>query len=259
MVFEKVSKTFVDLKFRKVQALQDINLYVKSGEFIAVLGPSGCGKSTLLRLAAGLDEPTAGRVVYQNEVITGPSPDRGLVFQAYNAFPWLTVRENVAFGISQDAEESHSDEISKWLSVTGLSEFADCYPKVLSGGMRQRVALARTMIVKPGLLLLDEPFGALDELTRDSMQRLLLQLARDSDCTVLLVTHDIREAVLLSDRVILLSPRPGQIVEVFNSPLPKPRTRHLMKSPEFDRLHECIVERLGDQAGNAFSTEARTA
>ena len=244
--FEKASKTFVDSKFRKTHALENVSLSIQAGEFIAILGPSGCGKSTMLRLAAGLDSPTSGTVTFRGEPVTGPSPERGLVFQAYNSFPWLTVRQNIAFGLASNETPKQREEVSKWLAVTGLNEFAEAYPKVLSGGMRQRMALARTMIVKPQLVLLDEPFGALDERTRNSMQQLLLQVVADSGCTVVFVTHDIREAILLSDRVILLTPRPGQIAHIFEPKLTKPKHREQMTTGEFGAMYDLVLSCLED-------------
>ncbi|MGC2112843.1 MAG: ABC transporter ATP-binding protein [Candidatus Korobacteraceae bacterium] len=240
--FDKASKTFLGRKQRPVLALQDISFYVRNGEFVTLLGPSGSGKSTILRLAAGLETANSGAVTYQGRPVSGPSLDRGFVFQSYSAFPWLTVRENTAFGLANRSEDGQEQEVSKWLSLMGLSEFADAYPKTLSGGMRQRLALARSMIVKPKLLLLDEPFGALDERTRETMQQLLLDVVSNSDCTVLFVTHDIREAIFLGDRVIVLSGRPGRVLRDVVCPLPKPRRRQHLAMPEFNSLYETILD-----------------
>lgn len=238
---EAVDKTYIDQKYRAVHALQNISFSLLRHEFVSIIGPSGCGKSTLLRLASGLERATAGSVTYQGLEVTGPEPDRGLVFQAYNAFPWLTVRENISFGLQ--ARGRHDGvEVSKWMQLMGLTDFADSYPKTLSGGMRQRLAIARAMIVKPQLLLLDEPFGALDERTRATMQQLLLSVVSQSGCTVLLVTHDIRESILLSDRIILLNARPGRIAKIVTSTLPKPRTRQLLKTPEFSFMYDSLLE-----------------
>jgi ABC-type nitrate/sulfonate/bicarbonate transport system ATPase subunit len=242
--FKQVGKSFTDQKLRKVRALENVSISLAQGEFLAIIGPSGCGKSTLLRLAAGLDFPTSGEVTFAGRPVSCPSPERGLVFQAYNSFPWLSVRQNIAFGLDGDAVAQREDEIKKWLEVTGLSEFSDSYPKTLSGGMRQRMALARSMIMNPKLLLLDEPFGALDEHTRERMQQLLLRTVAASSCSIIIVTHDVREAILLSDRVIQMSPRPGKVENVFLSPLSKPRSREQMKTPEFMALHQKIVDQL---------------
>lgn len=242
--FENASKSFVSATGQSVLALQNVSFPVHRGEFVTLIGPSGCGKSTLLRLAAGLEMATAGNVLYARQPITSPGLERGFVFQSYSAFPWLTVRENIGFGLRKARQGSVEPEISHWLDVTGLTEFADSYPKVLSGGMRQRLALARSMIVKPKLLLLDEPFGALDEHTRENMQQLLLQVVADSACTVLFVTHDIREAILLGDRVIVLSSRPGRVLRDTVSPLSKPRGREHIRTPEFAALYETILDEL---------------
>jgi NitT/TauT family transport system ATP-binding protein len=241
--FENASKSFVSSKGHDVVALQQISFSIHHGEFVTLIGPSGCGKSTLLRLAAGLEIASSGSVLYGGKLVNGPAMERGFVFQSYSAFPWLTVRENVAFGLSKHRRDSEP-EISHWLELMGLSEFADAYPKVLSGGMRQRLALARSMIVKPKLLLLDEPFGALDEHTRENMQQLLLQVVADSGCTVLFVTHDIREAVLLGDRIVVLSSRPGRVLRDVTSPLGKPRGREHIRTPEFASLYETILDEL---------------
>jgi ABC-type nitrate/sulfonate/bicarbonate transport system ATPase subunit/ABC-type nitrate/sulfonate/bicarbonate transport system permease component len=241
--FKNAEKIYVDEEYRFVHALEKISFSVREGEFVAIIGPSGCGKSTLLRLAAGLEQASAGEVSYEGQLVKEPNRRCGFVFQSYNAFPWLTVHENIAFGLRRTASILHQDKVSKWLEVTGLSEFAERYPKTLSGGMRQRLALARAMIVEPKLLLLDEPFGALDERTRESMQYLLLQVVANSGCTVLFVTHGIREAIFLADRIILLSPRPGKILEIFDSILPKPRSREHLKMPEFSSLYERIADR----------------
>jgi NitT/TauT family transport system ATP-binding protein len=241
--FDKASKTFPGAKERLVTALQEISFSVHRGEFVTLLGPSGCGKSTLLRLAAGLEMASSGTVLYQGQPVTGPNLERGFVFQSYSAFPWLTVKENTGFGLRQEESDgSREKEISSWLQLMGLSEFADAYPKVLSGGMRQRLALARSMIVKPKLLLLDEPFGALDEHTRESMQQLLLDVVSDSGCTILFVTHDIREAILLGDRIIVLSSRPGRVLRDVICPLSKPRRRDHLRTPEFNSLYETILD-----------------
>jgi NitT/TauT family transport system ATP-binding protein len=241
--FDNASKSFLSSKGHDVVALQQISFSIRRAEFVTLIGPSGCGKSTLLRLAAGLELASSGRVLYDGKPVIAPAQERGFVFQSYSAFPWLTVRENVAFGLAKELRGSEP-EVSHWLQLMGLSEFADSYPKVLSGGMRQRLALARSMIVKPKLLLLDEPFGALDEHTRENMQQLLLQVVADFGCTVLFVTHDIREAVLLGDRIVVLSSRPGRILRDVASPLSKPRGRQHIRSIEFTSLYETILDEL---------------
>lgn len=240
--FKNISKEFVGSGKQRTAALGDVSLSIRQGEFVSIVGPSGCGKTTLLRLAAGLDMPSSGRVLYGGEPITGPGPERGLVFQAYAAFPWLTVRENIAFGLSPSNREQDNELIARWLEKTGLTEFANHFPKSLSGGMRQRMALARTMIVSPKLVLLDEPMGALDQRTRERMQLFLLQIIVEANITAVLVTHDIREAVLLSDRIIMLGARPGRIVGEIESDLPKPRSHHQLATPEFESLYNRVAE-----------------
>lgn len=196
-----------------------------------------------MRLAAGLDKPTFGEVLYRGEQIKEPDRRRGLVFQSYSVFPWLTVRQNIEFGLDNSNSRPNREKVSEWLAFTGLTDFADAYPKALSGGMRQRVALARTMIVEPELLLLDEPFGALDERTRESMQALLLKAVANSGCSVLLVTHDIREALILADRILLMGAHPGRIIATFVPPSEKPRNRDHLSLPEFKSLYEEILDR----------------
>lgn len=242
--FINTNKEFLDSKNERIQALDDITLSVTKQEFVSIIGPSGCGKTTLLRLAAGVDLPSSGQVLYDGKPVTGPSPERGLVFQAYSAFPWLTVRQNIAFGLDALPRASANRNIDEWLSRTGLTEFADIYPKALSGGMRQRMALARTMIVEPKLLLMDEPMGALDQLTREKMQLFVLQMIVEKQCTAVLVTHDIREAILLSDRVCILSARPGTLLHEIKSDLPKPRTHNLFSTSEFETIYDRVVEHL---------------
>lgn len=239
--FENVGKAYVDDGFRAVQAVEGIDFSVAEGEFVSIVGPSGCGKSTILRMAAGLTMPSTGTVYSQGAAIAGPSRERGFVFQSYSAFPWLTVRENVGFGLKNLANSA--DRIDQWLHEMGLMEFAASYPKVLSGGMRQRLAIARAMIVGPRLLLMDEPFGALDEQTRQTMQELILSVARNK-CTVLFVTHDVREAVLLSERVVVLSARPGRVLDIVRSTLPEPRSHKHLRTREFDVLYDSIAARL---------------
>jgi len=237
-----VGKTFFPPGRAPLIAVDDLSFSLAPGEFVSVLGPSGCGKSTVLRLAAGLELPTSGDVRFRGEPITGPSRDRGVVFQAYNAFPWLTVKENIGFGLQEDDQAKRQKTIDHWLSLTGLADFADNYPKSLSGGMRQRLALARTLIVEPALLLLDEPFGALDEPVRRSMQRTLQTFASELDCAVVFVTHDVGEAIYLGDRVLLMSSRPGRIIKIFTVEQPKPRDPAFYAEDEFKTLYERIID-----------------
>lgn len=215
-----------DLDGRDLQVLDNVSIVIEPGEFVALLGPSGCGKSTLLRLAAGLETPTTGRVLENGRPITAPDPDRLLVFQDATLFPWRTVRDNVAIGLEARGLirelEYRIDEVLKLVKLEG---FADVYPHQLSGGMAQRAALARALVNDPKLLLLDEPFGKLDSLTRLRMQNELLDLWKSAGFTALLVTHDVEEALLLADRVIVLSDRPASIVAEVRVDRPHPRRR----------------------------------
>lgn len=247
VVAEGVSKTF-DGVAEAVEALRDVSLEVGEGEFLSLIGPSGCGKSTLLRIVGGLISPTRGAVR-----IAGHSPRQaqrskeiGLVFQQPALLPWRNVRENVelALQINRGGGQRQLCSVAEILALVGLQDFARAYPYQLSGGMQQRVAIARALIFDPSLLLMDEPFGALDEITRDAMRYELLRIWSQSRKTVLFVTHSIPEAIILSDRVVVMSPRPGQIREVIEIRLPRPRSQELESSPEFlayaDRLKQLL-------------------
>jgi NitT/TauT family transport system ATP-binding protein len=217
------------------QALLDVSLKIHRREFISIIGPSGCGKSTLVRIIGGLDEPTSGEVLLKGEPVTGPGTDRGMVFQSYTLFPWLTVKKNVMFGLEiggQDAGTAES-EAMQWIGMVGLGDFAHAYPHQLSGGMKQRVAIARALANRPRILIMDEPFGALDALTRCQMQSYLLQIWRQVNVTILFITHDLEEAVYLSDRVLVLEANPGRIEEFVKNPVPRPRSVGQLLTPEF--------------------------
>ncbi|MEK7657081.1 MAG: ABC transporter ATP-binding protein [Elusimicrobiota bacterium] len=239
----KLTKVFTDRETGKTfKAIEDISFVVedipKAGEFITILGPSGCGKSTLLNSIAGLAPhfpPTSGEVLVKGLPVTGPGADRGMVFQSYSSYPCYTVLENVAFGLMlQGMEEEKREAIAaQWIKKVRLSGFERKYPKELSGGMRQRVALARTLAVKPRVILMDEPFGALDRTTRWEMQDLLIELWREVEATVFLVTHDIPEAVYLGDRLFLFSPAPGRIVETVKLPRPTEKAAEMQRTPKF--------------------------
>ncbi|HSK42473.1 MAG TPA: ABC transporter ATP-binding protein, partial [Candidatus Binatia bacterium] len=229
-----VSRIFFSPSGERIEALKDINLEVEDafsaagrdiGEFRVLLGPSGCGKSTLLRMIAGLDKPTSGQVLVNGQPVTAPGKDRGMVFQKYTSFPWLTVADNVAYGmkINGVAEPQRKETVDRLLKSVGLTEFANVYPETLSGGMQQRVAIARTLALRPSVILMDEPFGALDAQTRSDMQQLLLQIWDETACTILFVTHDVEEAVYLADRIFIMSSHPGTIVEDVEVPFDRPR------------------------------------
>lgn len=232
-----------DLDGKVLQVLDNVSLTMEPGEFVALLGPSGCGKSTLLRLAAGLETPTAGSVREDGRPITAPDPDRILVFQDATLFPWRTVRDNVAIGLeAQGLLRERGYRIDEILKLVKLEGFADFYPHQLSGGMAQRAALARALVNDPKLLLLDEPFGKLDSLTRLRMQNELLDLWKSAGFTALLVTHDVEEALLLADRVIVLSDRPASIIAEVRVDRPHPRRRD---DATLVALRGSILETLG--------------
>ena len=227
-------------------ALQATDLDVAENDFVTILGPSGCGKSTLLRIVAGLDHPTAGQVTLEGRRIDGPGADRGMVFQSYTLFPWLTVRENVCFGLRERgmARAEQSETANAFLVKVGLSGFENHYPKQLSGGMQQRVAIARALANGPRMLLMDEPFGALDHQTRELMQELLLGIWEAEKKTVLFVTHDIDEAVFMGSRVVVMSARPGRIKLDRAVPLPHPRHYSVKTSPAFIELKADLTEQV---------------
>jgi ABC-type nitrate/sulfonate/bicarbonate transport system ATPase subunit len=246
----EVSKDFPapDDSDSRVLALDRVSLSLAAGELVSLVGPSGCGKSTLLRLIAGLESPNSGELRVGDEPITGPSAERGLVFQDPNLFPWLTVRGNIEAGlVARRVLREKRHEVPEFMRLVGLEEFAGAYPHHLSGGMAQRVALARALINHPKVLLLDEPLGALDAFTRMRMQDEVLRLWEARRTTMLLVTHDIDEAIYMSDRIVLMTPRPGRIERAIVVDLDRPRDR---SSPEFLRLRSDILEFL-HFAGNA--------
>ena len=222
----EVSKEFISPDGAQFTALSAVSLSVGAGEFISFVGPSGCGKSTLLRLIAGLDTPSTGELHVGPDLITGPSASRGLVFQDPNLFPWLTVRRNVQTGlVARGALREKQHEVDEFIRLVGLDGFANAWPHHLSGGMAQRVALARALINHPKVLLLDEPLGALDAFTRMRMQDEVLRLWQARRTTMLLVTHDIDEAIYMSDRIVIMTPRPGRIENVIKVELERPRDR----------------------------------
>ena len=218
-----------------IEALKDITFDVHRREFMTVIGQSGCGKSTLIRILAGLETITDGAVLLDGEDVSGPCPDRGMVFQGYTLFPWLTVKKNVMFGLEMTGHggTKAESEARQWIELVGLEKFANSYPHELSGGMKQRVAIARALANQPRILLMDEPFGALDAQTRAQMQAYLLEIWRKVDITILFITHDLDEAVYLSDRILVLGAGPGHVQEVIDSPVPHPRTPEQFVSPEF--------------------------
>lgn len=231
---KEVTKQFI-IKKKPMQALKEINLDIKDGEFVSILGASGCGKSTLLRMLCGLEMPTTGNIKANGKDVRGPGPDRGMVFQAYTLFPWLTVEENIKYGLKK--KKLPKDEIEKifqkYIKVVGLEGFEKQYSSQLSGGMKQRVAIARALANNPDSLLLDEPFGALDMQTRNNMQELMLDVWTKCPKTIVMVTHDVEEAIFMADRVIVMNSRPGEIKEIMDIDLPRPRNSSLKNTPKF--------------------------
>ncbi|HEY4287932.1 MAG TPA: ABC transporter ATP-binding protein [Puia sp.] len=238
---ENVQVQFVD-KGRKFIAVQDCSLSVDENEFVAIVGQSGCGKTTLLNLVAGFLQPSSGKLFFADEEIQKPGPDRVVVFQEDAVFPWMTVGKNIAYGLAAKGLSAEQQEpiVSKYLQLVGLTGFRNYYPKNLSGGMKKRVDLARAYAINPKVFLMDEPFGALDSYTRQNMQTELLHLWNADKKTVLFVTHDVSEAIYMADRIVLMSPRPGKIEQVFMVPFPRPRQKTIRKSPAFLELQSEI-------------------
>jgi NitT/TauT family transport system ATP-binding protein len=242
-----VSKTF-QLQGRSVEALKDANLTIGKGEFITLIGASGCGKSTLLRIMAGFERPSAGEALMWGKPITEPDPQRGMVFQDYALFPWLSVRDNIAFGpTSRGVPKAQAREtITRFIDMVGLGKFAEAYPHQLSGGMRQRVAIARVLANDAEVVLMDEPFGALDAMTRERLQEELLDIWRSTRLTVVFVTHAIEEAIFLADRVVVMTPGPGRIESDSRLTLPRPRD---IASPEFNDIRRAMSGKLHSHHG----------
>src|ERR1700760_330730 len=260
ITLKDVSRTFYSPSGERIEAIKDVSFEVEDafsaagrdiGEFRVLLGPSGCGKSTLLRMIAGLDKPTSGEVLVNGVPVTSPGKDRGMVFQKYTSFPWLTVAENVAYGMKINGvpEAQRKETTDRLLNSVGLTEFANVYPETLSGGMQQRVAIARTLALRPSVILMDEPFGALDAQTRSDMQELLLRIWGESACTILFVTHDVEEAVYLADRIFIMSSHPGTIVEDVQVPFDRPRDLGLKEKSEFHDLQHYVLGRLKSAPG----------
>ncbi|GAE86761.1 ABC transporter ATP-binding protein [Acetivibrio straminisolvens] len=237
---KNVGRTFLDVKGNEIVALKDASLIVNEGEFVSLVGPSGCGKSTLLRLIAGLDTPSLGEVLLDGTPISGPGYERGLVFQDPTLFPWLNVKNNVASGlVARKVYNKKENEVQDYINLVGLTGFENSYPHQLSGGMAQRVALARALVNHPKVLLLDEPLGALDAFTRMQMQDEILRIWQERQTTVVLVTHDIDEAIYMSDRIVIMTPRPGKIQETIKVEIGRPRRRN---DPDFFKIRSKILE-----------------
>ena len=241
---EAVSRIFPGIRGGPpTRALEETDLVVEDNDFLAILGPSGCGKSTLLRIVAGLDQPSTGRILLDREPVSRPGPDRGMVFQSYTLFPWLSIRENIRFGARATPEVADS-----LIARVGLRGFENHYPKMLSGGMQQRTALARALANDPRILLLDEPFGALDNQTRALMQELLLGIWETDRKTVMFVTHDIDEAIFMANRVAVMSARPGRVKSILEIDLPHPRHYKMKTTPEFSRYKAQLTEEIREES-----------
>ena len=237
--FDHVSLTF-DTPKGKLRVVDDVTYDINDGEFIAVIGPSGCGKTTMMNMLAGFQKPTKGKVLFDGTPVNGPGPERGVIFQEYGVFPWLTVKENITFGLQLKANHVPASERKRicehYLALMGLTDFANSYPKHLSGGMRQRLAIARAYAVKPQFLLMDEPFGALDAQTRANMQNLLLDVLSAEGKTVMLITHSVEEAIYLASRIVVVTARPARIKEIIDVPFAYPRDESLQEHAEFLEL-----------------------
>jgi sulfonate transport system ATP-binding protein len=247
-----------------MRVVDGVDLEIRQGEFVSIIGPSGCGKTTLMNIVGGFVAPTRGQVLLDGEPIRGPGPDRGVIFQEYGVFPWLTVRGNIEFGLRLRANARHAGRraeiVERYLALMGLADFAGHYPKHLSGGMRQRLALARAYAVQPEFLLMDEPFGALDAQTRTAMQDLLLQVLATEGKTVLLVTHSVDEAIYLSSRIVVVTARPARVRTIIDVPFAYPRQEAIHEEPRFAALRAqirtLVMEEYEAQAKQAAPTAA---
>ncbi len=247
-----LSKIYED-NGRAVVALEGVNLEVKESEFVMIVGPSGCGKTSLINIIGGLDEASSGEVLLDGKAVSGPGADRGMVFQGYSLFPWLTVQKNVEFGLKMKkvSAAERAEHARKYISLVGLEGFEDALPRQLSGGMKQRVAIARTLANEPEVLLMDEPFGALDAQTRVVMQELLADISRRTGTTILFITHDIDEAVLLGDRIYVMSRRPGTVRDAITVDIPGERNHNSLVLPEFLETKKKIMDMLWQESQDA--------
>ena len=247
-----LSKIYED-NGREVVALKDVNLEVKESEFVMIVGPSGCGKTSLINIIGGLDEASSGEVLLDGRAVSGPGADRGMVFQGYSLFPWLSVQKNVEFGLKMKkvSAAERAEHAKKYIRLVGLEGFEDALPRQLSGGMKQRVAIARTLANEPEVLLMDEPFGALDAQTRVVMQELLADISRRTGTTILFITHDIDEAVLLGERIYVMSRRPGTVRDAITVDIPGERNHNSLILPEFLETRKKIMDMLWQESQDA--------
>lgn len=256
ILVKNVSKVFFPPNDEPVEALKPINLNIHPGEFVAVIGPSGCGKSTLLNIVAGFEQATAGSVQVDGHKVDKPDIDRGMVFQQYALFPWLNVQENVEFGLKQMKipPTERSEIVMSFLRLVGLQDFANARISSLSGGMKQRVALARVFCTNPSIILMDEPFGALDALTRSMLQQELLSIWQEYEKTVMLITHSVQEALMLANRIVVITSRPGRVKLDTKVDLPYPRDP---KTAEFRQLESDIMDQLTDEIAKSYGGQSK--
>jgi NitT/TauT family transport system ATP-binding protein len=262
--FHEVTKEFRDPRGRAIEVVLSLSLSIAKGEFVVFVGPSGCGKTTVMRMVGGLETPTTGAITLQGAEITGPSREKGMVFQSYSSFPWLTVLGNVRFGLKYrpDLSVAEKDRIARhYLELVKLAPFADFYVNLISGGMRQRVAIARTLAADPLVLLMDEPFGALDALTRGRLQQQLLELQKTERKTVIFVTHDVDEAVFLADRIVVFSARPARVLRDLrvSAELPAERTLDIQETPAFRKLRHEVLALIRDEEERTEAAELAAA
>lgn len=245
IIAEHIDKVYTSGK-KKTTAIEDVSIDIQDNDFVCIVGPSGCGKSTLLRMLAGLDFPTSGEIVVNDKKVTGPGADRGMVFQTYTLFPWMTVEDNIKFGlkIKKMAKEEQQAIADKYLDIIGLKKFAKSFPKELSGGMKQRVAIARALANQPEVLLMDEPFGALDPHTKAMMQLLMREIWEKEHPTIVFITHDIDEAAFLANKIYVMSARPGKVIREVNVYLPHKRGLELKDTQEFIKIRKDINDLL---------------
>jgi NitT/TauT family transport system ATP-binding protein len=258
--FHQVTKWFRDPRGGTIDVVEPLSLDIAKGEFVVFVGPSGCGKTTVMRMVGGLEAPSTGAITLPGEKITGPSRAKGMVFQSYSSFPWLTVLGNVRFGLKyrRDLSSADKDRVARhYLELVKLTPFADFYVNRISGGMRQRVAIARTLAADPLVLLMDEPFGALDALTRERLQQQLLELQKTERKTVIFVTHDVDEAVFLADRIIVFSARPARVLRDLNvrAELPAERTLEIQETPAFRKLRHEVLSLIRDEEERTEAAE----
>ena len=255
IAFEQVSVDF-PTDHGPMRVLDDVSFEIRNGEFVSIIGPSGCGKTTMMNILGGFVQPTQGQVLLDGQPVKGPGPDRGVIFQEYGVFPWLTVRQNIEFGLklgaNKTAESERAQIVARYMKLMGLADFADHFPKHLSGGMRQRLAIARAYAVRPQFLLMDEPFGALDAQTRSAMQDLLLEVLQSEGKTVMLITHSVEEAIYLSSRIIVVTARPARIRTIIDVPFGYPRAEDVHEDPRFlelrARIRDLVMQEYAAQA-----------